>query len=138
MTKYQHQTRLLAAVDCIIFGFDGSTLKLLLVQRAIQPEKGRWSLMGGFIPPNESSDVAAVRILKKLTGLEGVYLEQLYTFSDPARDPIERTLSVTYFALIDIHRYEQQLSDEYHAEFCCLSPFALSGVRIMAMVENAG
>lgn len=117
MTKYQHQTRLLAAVDCIIFGFDGSALKLLLVQRAIQPEKGRWSLMGGFIPSNESADIAAVRILKKLTGLEGVYLEQLHTFSDPARDPIERTLSVTYFALIDIHRYEQQLSDEYHAEW---------------------
>jgi len=117
MTKYQHQTRLLAAVDCIIFGFDGNTLKLLLVQRAIQPEKGRWSLMGGFISPNESADIAAIRILKKLTGLEGVYLEQLHTFSDMDRDPIERTLSVTYFALIDIHRYEQQLSDEYHAEW---------------------
>lgn len=117
MTKYQNQTRLLAAVDCIIFGFDGNALKLLLVQRAIQPEKGKWSLMGGFIQPNESADIAAVRILKKLTGLEGVYLEQLHTFSDPSRDPIERTLSVTYFALIDINRYQQQLSDEYHAEW---------------------
>jgi ADP-ribose pyrophosphatase YjhB (NUDIX family) len=117
MTKYQHQTRLLAAVDCIIFGFDGTTLKLLLVQRAIQPEKGGWSLMGGFIQPEESADIAALRILKKLTGLEGVYLEQLHTFTGPDRDPIERTLSVTYFALIDIHRYEKQLSDEYHAEW---------------------
>lgn len=117
MTKYQNQTRLLAAVDCIIFGFDGNALKLLLVQRAIQPEKGRWSLMGGFIQPAEDADTAALRILKKLTGLEGVYLEQLHTFSDPNRDPIERTLSVTYFALIDIHRYEKQLSDEYHAEW---------------------
>ncbi len=117
MTKYQNQTRLLAAVDCIIFGFDGNALKLLLVQRAIQPEKGRWSLMGGFIQPAEDADTAALRILKKLTGLEGVYLEQLHTFSDPNRDPIERTLSVTYFALIDIYQYEKQLSDEYHAEW---------------------
>lgn len=117
MTKYQNQTRLLAAVDCIIFGFDGNALKLLLVQRAIQPEKGRWSLMGGFIQPTEDADTGALRILKKLTGLEGVYLEQLHTFSDPNRDPIERTLSVTYFALIDIHQYEKQLSDEYHAEW---------------------
>jgi ADP-ribose pyrophosphatase YjhB (NUDIX family) len=117
MIKYQNQTRLLAAVDCIIFGFDGNALKLLLVQRAIQPEKGRWSLMGGFIQPTEDADTGALRILKKLTGLEGVYLEQLHTFSDPNRDPIERTLSVTYFALIDIHQYEKQLSDEYHAEW---------------------
>ncbi len=117
MTKYQDQTRMLAAVDCIIFGFDGQTLKLLLIHRGIEPEKGKWSLMGGFIQPTESTDAAAIRILKNLTGIEGVYLEQLYTFSDAKRDPIERTLSITYFALIDIHKYEKQLSDEYHPEW---------------------
>jgi ADP-ribose pyrophosphatase YjhB (NUDIX family) len=117
MKKYQHQTRMLAAVDCIIFGFDGESLKILLVHRGIEFEKGKWSLMGGFIQPDESPENAAVRILKKLTGLEGVYLEQLYTFGKPARDPIERTISITYFALIDIHRYEKQLSDEYHPEW---------------------
>lgn len=117
MTKYQKQTRFLAAVDCIIFGFDGQTLKLLLIQRGFEPEKGRWSLMGGFIQPDESTDAAAVRILKSLTGLEGVYLEQLFTFGEPSRDPIERTLSIAYFALIDIHKYEKQLSDEYHPEW---------------------
>ena len=117
MTKYQKQTRFLAAVDCIIFGFDGQTLKLLLIQRAFEPEKGKWSLMGGFVQPDESTDAAAVRILKSLTGLEGVYLEQLFTFGEPSRDPIERTLSVTYFALIDIHKYEKQITDEYHPEW---------------------
>ena len=117
MTKYQKQTRFLAAVDCIIFGFDGQTLKLLLIQRGFEPEKGKWSLMGGFIQPNESTDAAAIRILKSLTGLEGVYLEQLFTFGEPSRDPIERTLSIAYFALIDIHKYEKQLSDEYHPEW---------------------
>lgn len=117
MTKYQKQTRFLAAVDCIIFGFDGQTLKLLLIQRGFEPEKGRWSLMGGFIQPNEGANAAAVRILKTLTGLEGVYLEQLFTFGEPSRDPIERTLSIAYFALIDIHKYEKQISDEYHPEW---------------------
>jgi ADP-ribose pyrophosphatase YjhB (NUDIX family) len=101
MTKYQKQTRLLAAVDCIIFGFDGQKLKILLIQRDFEPEKNNWSLMGGFIQATESADEAAVRVLKKLTGLEGVYLEQLYAFSEPERDPIERTLSIAYFALID-------------------------------------
>ncbi len=117
MTKYQKQARLLAAVDCIIFGFDGQKLKLLLIQRAFEPEKNNWSLMGGFIQQEESADEAAVRILKKLTGLEGVYLEQLHTFSDPRRDPIERTISIAYFALIDSNLYEKQISDEYHPEW---------------------
>ena len=117
MTKYQKQTRLLAAVDCIIFGFDGTTLKLLLIQRGFEPERGKWSLMGGFIQPNEGPDTAANRILKTLTGLEGVYLEQLHTFGDPHRDAMERTLSIAYFALIDIHQYEKQISDEYHPEW---------------------
>jgi 8-oxo-dGTP diphosphatase len=121
MSKYLSQTRMLAAVDCIIFGFDGQSLKILLVHRDIEHEKGKWSLMGGFIQPEESPENAAVRILKTLTGLEGVYLEQLYTFGNPKRDPIERTLSITYFALIDIHQYEKQLSDEYHPEWFLLN-----------------
>jgi ADP-ribose pyrophosphatase YjhB (NUDIX family) len=121
MTKYQKQSRLLAAVDCIIFGFDGQTLKLLLIKRGFEPESGKWSLMGGFIQPHESADTAAVRILKSLTGLEGVYLEQLNIFSEPKRDPIERTVSIAYFSLIDIHRYEKQLTDEYHPEWVPLN-----------------
>lgn len=108
---------MLAAVDCIVFGFDGQTIRLLLVQRAIEPEKGKWSLMGGFVQPNESADGAAARVLEQLTGLRGVYLEQLHTFTEPSRDPIERTISIAYFSLIDISQYEKQLSDEYHAEW---------------------
>jgi len=120
MNRYPGETRVLMAVDCIIFGFDGADIKLLLVQRGLKPEKGKWSLMGGFLQPQESLDQAANRILKRLTGLEGVYMEQLQTFSDPLRDPVERTLSVAYFALIDIHQYEKQLSSEYHPEWFLL------------------
>ncbi len=108
---------MLVAVDCIIFGFDGLNLKLLLIQRGFEPEKGRWSLMGGFVQADESVDNAAARVLKQLTGLENVYLEQLYAFGDPYRDPAERTVSIAYFSLIDINKYEQQISHEYHAEW---------------------
>jgi 8-oxo-dGTP diphosphatase len=117
MSRYSGQIHLLVAVDCIIFGFDGTDIKLLLVQRGLKPEKGKWSLMGGFLQPRESPEQAASRVLKRLTGLEGVYLEQLGAFGDPSRDPVERTISIAYFALIDIHQYEKQLSYEYHAEW---------------------
>lgn len=117
MSKYQHQTRLLAAVDCIVFGFDGQQLKILLIKRGFEPKINQWSLMGGFIQNNESADEAAIRILNNLTGLEGVYLEQLHSFTNPDRDPIERTISISYFALIDISRYEKQITDEFHPEW---------------------
>lgn len=108
---------MLVAIDCIIFGFDGFELKLLVVKRAIEPEIGKWSLIGSFVQPKENLEQAAARILKKMTGLEGVYMEQLHAFGDPRRDPLERTLSVAYFALIDIHKYEKQLSEDYHPEW---------------------
>ena len=121
MTKYNKQTRLLAAIDCIIFGFDGEKLKLLLIKRAFEPAKDRWSLMGGFVQPNESAEDAAYRVLSKLTGLEGVYLEQLHTFSKPQREPMERTISITYTALIDILRYQKQITEEFQAEWFLLN-----------------
>ncbi|MEJ7676116.1 MAG: NUDIX domain-containing protein [Chitinophagaceae bacterium] len=74
------QARLLAAVDCIIFGFDGESLKILLIHRGFEPERDKWSLMGGFIQPDESADAASVRILKSLTGLEGVYWNSFILF----------------------------------------------------------
>jgi len=120
MKHYLGQKRILVAVDCIIFGFDGQELKLLLIKRAFAPEKNKWSLMGGFLQKDETLDEAADRVLKELTGLENVYLEQLHAFSDVTRDPQERTVSVAYFALIDIHQYEKQLSEDYHAEWFSL------------------
>ncbi len=114
---YSHQNRMLVAIDCIIFGFDGLHLRLLLIKRGFEPEKGRWSLMGGFVHADESFDNAAARILKQLTSLDNVYLEQLYAFGNPHRDPVERTASITYFSLIDINQYEKQISHEYHAEW---------------------
>jgi 8-oxo-dGTP diphosphatase len=117
VNRYSKQTRLLVAVDCIIFGFDGNQMKILLIQRGFEPEKGKWSLMGGFVQPDESLENAATRILYQLTGLDKVYMEQLHAFSKPKRDPIERTLSVSYFALLDVGSYVHQLNSEFHAEW---------------------
>lgn len=102
------------AVDCIIFGFDGQEMKLLLIQRGFEPCKGKWSLVGGFVQENESAEDAATRVLKNLTGLDGIYMEQLHTFSAPDRDSVERTVSVAFTALIDIQRYKEQLHEDFH------------------------
>lgn len=137
MQKYSKQSRLLLAVDCIIFGFDSEELKILLIKRGFNPEKGNWSLMGGFVQENESIDQAANRILKDLTGIEGVYLEQLYTFGDPNRDPTERTTTVCHFALVDIDRYETQLSNDYRAEWFPVKRFPKLVFDHAEMVEMA-
>ena len=121
MTNYADHQPILVAIDCIIFGFDGNDIKLLLIKRAFEPAKNKWSLMGGFLHPHETLDEGAHRILKQLTGLTGLYMEQLHAFSAVNRDPEERTVSVAYFALIDIHKYQQQISDQYRAEWFLLS-----------------
>lgn len=117
MKRYRNQSRILVAVDCIVFGFDGRQLKILLIKRGFEPMKNEWSLMGGFVQEDESADQAAARVLQQLTGLKGVYLEQIQAFTATDRDPIERTVSIAYSALIDIQRYEQQISEDYHAEW---------------------
>lgn len=117
MRLYGNQTKYYVAVDCIIFGYDGRELKLLVVQRGFEPLKGKWSLVGGFVKEDESAEDAAARVLKDLTGLDGLYMEQLHTFSNPDRDPQERTVSITYFALIDIQEYKQQISKDYPGWF---------------------
>ena len=98
---YKSQPKHHVAVDCIIFGFDGVKLKLLVIKRDFQPGKGNWSLMGGFLQENESIDQAAERVLEQLTGLKEVYLEQLYVYGDIDRDEADRVISVAYYALVD-------------------------------------
>ena len=108
---------LLLAVDCIIFGFDEQGLKLLVIKRGFEPCKGRLSLMGGFVGEKECSEDAAGRVLFELTGLKGIYMEQLHLFSNPGRDPGARTAVMAYFALIDINRYNSQMNDNFQARW---------------------
>ncbi len=108
---YQQQSRFPVAVDSIIFGFNENDfeLKLLLLKRKFEPALGKWSLMGGFVDREESLDDAAQRIVLQLTGLDNVYMEQLYAFGDPRRDPGGRIVSVAYFSLIKINEHDKEL-----------------------------
>ncbi len=120
MDKYPHPTRILVALDCIVFGFDGEDLKVLLIKRNFEPEKGNWSLMGGFLEANEDLEVAANRVLYDLTGLKDIYFEEIQTFGKVNRDPVERTLSVCFFALINIHAHDQDSTNIQNAHWISL------------------
>lgn len=112
---YQEYQEFRVAVDCIIFGFDEEGLKLLLLKRNFEPCKGEWSLMGGFLKDDENLDQAAERVLREMTGLEKVYMEQLMTFSEVSRDPGARVVSAAYFALIDLRYYAKEATSSYNA-----------------------
>ncbi|HEX7261544.1 MAG TPA: NUDIX domain-containing protein [Luteolibacter sp.] len=87
-------------MDCVVFGFDEGTLKILLIRRGLDPFLNHWALPGGFVRPEETLDAAARRELREETGLNEVYLEQRYTFGEIHRDPRERVISIAYFALV--------------------------------------
>ena len=116
--QYKQQQPYLLALDSIIFGFDGDSLKVLLVKRGV--EAATWSLMGGWLQPDEGLEKAVARILFELTGLTNVYLEQLYSFGEPDRDPIVRTISVAYFALVKVADYASKISETFHARWFSL------------------
>lgn len=95
-------------VDNVLFGFDEGDLKVLLIKRGEDPFDGCWALPGYFVYPNEDLDSAAQRILKELTGLDNVYLEQVQTFGEVNRHPFGRVITVAYFSLIKISKFEIQ------------------------------
>lgn len=117
LNSYSSADKVLLAVDCIIFGFDSEGLKILLIKRDFEPEKGKWSLIGGFLKRDEVLDDAAIRILNTYTGLNDIYMEQLYAYSEIDRDPVERTISVSYYALINIENHNAELIKNYHAQW---------------------
>ncbi len=119
MKLYSKHTRHLVAVDCIIFGYDilEKEIKLLLIKRSFDPAKGRWSLAGGFVEEHESLDEAASRILRKLTGLEIIYLKQSYSYGEVDRDPGARVISIAYFALITIRDINKELTEQSGAHW---------------------
>lgn len=121
LNSYTSADKVLLAVDCIIFGFDNEDLKILLVKRDFEPEKGKWSLMGGFLKKDEILNDAATRVLNRYTGFHDIYMEQLYTFSEIDRDPVERTISVAYYALINIENHNEELIENYNAEWFSVS-----------------
>ncbi len=114
---YSNEERFLVGLDCVIFGFHEGELSLLLLKRNFEPAKGEWSLMGGFLRHDESIDEAAKRVLKELTGLENVYMEQIGIFGEIDRDPGERVISAVYYALININEYDRELVQKHNAHW---------------------
>src|SRR5213078_2520499 len=108
---YQYP-RAALTVDCVVFGFDESELKVLLIQRALEPFKGRWALPGGFVRVDETLDAAARRELQEEAGLSHVFLEQLYTFGAVKRDPRERVVSVAYYALVKLSEHSAKAATD--------------------------
>ena len=99
-TNYSGYEQPAVTVDLVLFTVNADTLKVMLVRRAEEPFAGYWSIPGGFLQAGESLEDAALRVLQEKTGVENVYLEQLFTFGNAERDPRARVISVTYFALL--------------------------------------
>ena len=114
--KYPHPA---LTVDCVVFGFDGESLKLLLIERDLEPYKGMWALPGGFMRINETVERAAMRELQEETGVTDVYLDQFHVFSTLNRDPRERVVTVAFIALVRTSEYQLIAGDDAaNAQWC--------------------
>lgn len=107
--KYPHPA---VTTDCVVFGFDGSSLNLLLIKRGIEPFKGKWALPGGFVNMDETAEEGAARELKEETGVKDIFIEQLQAFSSPDRDPRERVITIAFMAFVRQEHYELCAGDD--------------------------
>jgi 8-oxo-dGTP diphosphatase len=112
MTVSYAHPRAALTVDCVVFGLDEQALKILLIQRNLEPFREHWALPGGFVHLDETLDEAAFRELREETGLSRVFLEQLFTFGRIDRDPRERVVSVAYYALVKLHDHQVQAATD--------------------------
>jgi len=111
--EYTYQyPRPAVTTDCIIFGFNDNILKVMLIERGIEPYKGSWALPGGFVKMDETVEECAKRELREETGLDNIFVEQLYTFSEVNRDPRGRVISVAYYALVKQNDFQPQAGDD--------------------------
>lgn len=97
--KYPHPS---VTTDCVVFGYDGFRLNVLLVERGREPHKGKWAFPGGFLEIDEAAEDGALRELYEETGLSSVDLRQFHSFTEPGRDPRERVISIAYYALVSM------------------------------------
>lgn len=128
-------------VDCVIFGLDESSkLKVLLIQRAKEPFRHCWALPGGFVDMDENLESSALRELEEETGVTNVFIEQLYTFGEPGRDPRGRTVSVAYYALVNLAEHPVKAASDAQAarwfEIDQLSDLAFDHQQILQIAIN--
>lgn len=115
--NYESSPKILVAVDCIIFGFDGGVLKVLVFKRKVEPFSGSWSLIGSFVAEIESAEEAAKRVLFEITGLKKIFMEELKTYSSVTRDPGARCISIGQYALISLSKKNKKLTETHGAEW---------------------
>jgi len=113
---YQNKDKFLVAVDCIIIGFRDNELHILIARRPFEPFQGGWSLMGGFVNAHENINEAAKRVVGEFTGIDDIYLEQVGAYGDIDRD-VERVISIAYYALVDINKFDTSLAEKYDARW---------------------
>ncbi len=134
---YSKYTKHYVAVDCIIFGLNHGELSLLLAQRTIDPERGKWSLMGGFVGEDESVYSAAQRVLTELTGLENIPMEQVGAFGEIDRDPGQRVISVAYCTLVNVDQTDSEALKAHHALWVPLKQLPELGFDHPLMIASA-
>jgi len=122
MVRYTYRyARPAVTADCVVFALDDDDLKILLIQRGQGPFKGEWALPGGFAAVGEALEDTARRELAEETGLENVFLEQLYTFSTPDRDPREHVITVAYYGLVNLSEHDvHAATDASNAAWFCI------------------
>lgn len=125
------------AVDCIIFGFDGQNIKLLLFKRRVKPFKGMWSLIGSFVRENEDVEAAAVRVLEDSTGLTNIFMEELGFYGKADRDPGARVVSLGYSALIRIDIQKADILKEKEATWFSMEDLPQLILDHELMVQDA-
>lgn len=114
---YIQEDKMNVATDCIIFGFDSVNLKLLVFKRRVKPIVGAWSLIGSFVKLDEDVSEAAKRVLKEITGLENVFMEELKTYGKADRDPGFRCISIAQYALMRLNDYDKELVQKHGAHW---------------------
>jgi 8-oxo-dGTP diphosphatase len=133
--KYPHPA---VTSDCVIFGFDGVAIKVLLIQRGIEPYKDKWAFPGGFMQIDETVEECAKRELEEETGLKTTSVEQLYTFSDVNRDPRERVITIAHYALVRLEEVKGG-DDAMSAQWFAMNEIpslAFDHDRILRMAVN--
>lgn len=114
---YLQPNKMYVATDCIIFGFDEGKIRLLIFKRRVEPNKNHWSLIGSFVKLDEDVNEAAQRVLKEITGLDNIFMEELRTYGAADRDPGYRCISIAQYALIRINDYDRELVDKHGAHW---------------------
>ncbi len=94
------------SIDCVVFGYHEGEIKVLLVQRDVEPFKGDWALIGDLVAPDQNLEHAANKVLENLTGLKNIYMKQFFTFGSVDRHPLGRVVTVAYFSLVNSINYQ--------------------------------